>query len=111
MKEVIVGWYSSTQYESYAFIGINGVPLQFVWGSYILNRVVLPQLMWFSRIRKSLASSVVTVAFGLVSSLIMSLWAINESTIDISLIDYLSKMGLFLGVVAVIYLIKSKMKK
>ncbi|MFN8454466.1 MAG: quinol:electron acceptor oxidoreductase subunit ActD [Anaerolineae bacterium] len=51
LTETFTAWYSGNPYEAYAFLNRFGGPYAPVYWSLILCNILIPQALWFSRVR------------------------------------------------------------
>lgn len=51
--EVFLSWYSGVEYEQYAFVNRVTGPYWWAYWYLILNSLLLPNLLWFKRVRHS----------------------------------------------------------
>ncbi len=52
--ELFIAWYSGSQYEQFAFNNRIFGPMGWAYGIMVFCNVVVPQLLWFQRVRNSL---------------------------------------------------------
>lgn len=107
-QEVFIAWYSAAEYESYALLSTKGVLTYFLWGSYLLTYLLLPNLMWIKTMRQSLFVAATIVGVGFSTSMLISLLAKENDSTTFDWIDSLIKISVFTSMVVCIYLLKSK---
>ena len=54
--EFFMAWYSGGPYERFAFLNRVGGPLGWAFGVMVLCNVLVPQLLWFRRVNRSLTA-------------------------------------------------------
>jgi len=54
--ELFIAWYSGNEYEQFAFRNRLFGPMGWAYGIMVLCNVVVPQMLWFRRVRGSLAA-------------------------------------------------------
>lgn len=63
LSELFISWYSGVEYEGYAFMNRATGPYWWAYASMMTCNVVIPQLFWFKKIRRSLVTSFILSLF------------------------------------------------
>jgi molybdopterin-containing oxidoreductase family membrane subunit len=108
--EFFIAWYSGSEYEAYHFFhGRAAGPFWWAWTLMMSCNVIVPQVFWFRRMRRSIpvmfvASILINVGMWferfviIVTSLyrdfMPSMWAIYKPTL-VDIFTYLGTLGLF----------------
>jgi Ni/Fe-hydrogenase subunit HybB-like protein len=69
MMEAFIGWYGGNPAEWYTMTNRFGGPYAFFYWMLIATNIVIPQLLWFSRVRTNPAA-----LFGVASSVTVGMW-------------------------------------
>ena len=63
LSELFISWYSGVEYEGYAFMNRATGPYWWAYWSMMSCNVIIPQLFWFKKIRRSLVASFILSIF------------------------------------------------
>jgi Ni/Fe-hydrogenase subunit HybB-like protein len=63
LSELFISWYSGVEYEGYAFMNRATGPFWWAYASMMSCNVIIPQLFWFKKIRRSLIASFILSIF------------------------------------------------
>ncbi len=99
------------EYVQYTFSGQDYIPLSVIIGRFIFNYLILPQLLWFKKLRKSLVFSLIIILIDFWSRFLDSFFTKKFPEFDFNFIETLNGFGLFLILAGILFFIKTRFFK
>jgi hypothetical protein len=114
-SEIFVSYYSQNEYEQFAVSNRIFGPYWFAFAIRAFIYILLPQMMWFKKVRASITA---TIAWGLFAYALIALVYYSENNAyfisfspSTTLLSYLKSLIIFVALLAIVYLMLLKQER